>query len=385
MNNYSFPLIEVIYNRRGNASPTKAAAVELRITYRRRQKYMSLHIYLYPNQFRNGTITNRPDAAILNKMVAEVKNEVFEIILDMFKDGFIDIWAVPARLDKKRKQVGTFIDYCRQRAEVRKHGLRSVSAGRYDRFIRFLEEWGGIVSYDDITDHNILAMDAVLVKRKLMASSRWNNYHRFMVSFILDAQAEGLVHRNPYKFIRIDRCKTPGSINKILTPEEFEKWKAVKLGKPSLERVRDLFIFQTYTAFSFVEMERFNYKKIKTINGEKVYVGQRGKTGETFTVILLQPALDILAKYKNRLPIISNVDYNKYLKDVAKAAGISKHITSHWARHTGATLLLNSGLPMKVVSKVLGHSTTKITETTYAKLLDETVIKEIKKVKSKIK
>ena len=172
MNNYSFPLIEVIYNRRGNASPTKTAAVELRITYRRRQKYMSLHIYLYPNQFKNGTITNRPDAAILNKMVTEIKNQVFEVVLEMFKEGFIDIWAVPARLDKKRKQVGTFIDYCRQRAEVRKHGLRSVSAGRYDRFLRFLEEWGGIVSYDDITDHNILAMDAVLIKRKLMASSR---------------------------------------------------------------------------------------------------------------------------------------------------------------------------------------------------------------------
>ena len=54
-------------------------------------------------------------------------------------------------------------------------------------------------------------------------------------------------------------------------------------------------------------------------------------------------------------------------------AGIDKPLSSHWARHTGATMLLNSGVDMEIVSKVLGHSSTKITREVYAKLLDETV------------
>ena len=36
-------------------------------------------------------------------------------------------------------------------------------------------------------------------------------------------------------------------------------------------------------------------------------------------------------------------------------------------------MLLNSGADMEIVSKVLGHSSTKITRAVYAKLLDETV------------
>ena len=107
----------------------------------------------------------------------------------------------------------------------------------------------------------------------------------------------------------------------------------------------------------------------------KVYVGNRGKTKEPFTIPLLRPALDILKKYKNHLPIISNVKYNEYLKVLAQTAGIEKPLSSHWARHTGATLLLNDGgLDMKIVAKICGHSSTKITEQVYAKLLDETVV-----------
>jgi len=36
-------------------------------------------------------------------------------------------------------------------------------------------------------------------------------------------------------------------------------------------------------------------------------------------------------------------------------------------------MLLNKGVGMEIVSKVLGHSSTKITRAVYAKLLDETV------------
>jgi site-specific recombinase XerD len=62
---------------------------------------------------------------------------------------------------------------------------------------------------------------------------------------------------------------------------------------------------------------------------------------------------------------------------VAQSSGIDKPLSTHWARHTGATLLLNEGVPMQIVSKICGHSSTRITEQVYAKLLDETVVDAI--------
>ena len=79
----------------------------------------------------------------------------------------------------------------------------------------------------------------------------------------------------------------------------------------------------------------------------------------------------ILDKYGGKLPIISNVKYNEYLKVVAQAAGIDdKPVSSHWAIHTAATLQLNEGIDIQVVLKIYGYSSTGITERMYVKLLD---------------
>lgn len=132
---------------------------------------------------------------------------------------------------------------------------------------------------------------------------------------------------------------------------------------------------------SYSDLKKFDASKIVKVKGMKVYTGKRLKTGKPFTIPLLPPALKILSIYNNVLPIISNVKYNDYLKVVAQATGIDKPISSHWARHTGATLLLNKGIDIKIVSRICGHSSIKVTEQIYAKLLDETVVKSMNSIK----
>jgi hypothetical protein len=71
--------------------------------------------------------------------------------------------------------------------------------------MRFFSAWGKIRYFEDVTDANILALDEHLAKKGLKPYSKWNNYHRFLNSFILDAIEEGFLKRNPYKWIRIER------------------------------------------------------------------------------------------------------------------------------------------------------------------------------------
>jgi len=49
----------------------------------------------------------------------------------------------------------------------------------------------------------------------------------------------------------------------------------------------------------------------------------------------------------------------------------------HTLRRTFGSDLLNRGLRLEVVSKLLGHATTTITEHTYAELLDDTTRREL--------
>lgn len=368
------PLLEYVYNRYKKASSTKEAVVELRITFERKQKYMTTNIFLLPKNWHKGSVVNRVDALELNEFLDKLMVDVRKVILQMREEGNIDIFSIPDRLKRLRAGGISFLDFCDKRTEIRAYGKSDDSQERYHRFMKFFRAWGVIKDWDDITEENIILFDAYLTDRGLKPYSKWNNYHRFLNSFILDALSEGYLRRNPYKWVRIEKDKSSHGLGKHLTPEEFKRVMNVDLATESLEKVRDVFVFQTYTCLAYVDLAAFDAKKIQTVKGMKVYVGKRGKTKETFTIPLMKPALDILAKYKDKLPIISNVKYNEYLKVVAQAAGIDKPLSSHWARHTGATLLLNSGIDMRIVSKICGHSSAKITEQVYAKLLDETVV-----------
>lgn len=71
--------------------------------------------------------------------------------------------------------------------------------------------------------------------------------------------------------------------------------------------------------------------------------------------------------------------FNQVLKRLARRADITKRMSSHVARHTCAMALLNDGVPLNAVSKILGHAVTQTTEV-YAHLLTRTVDEMIKSV-----
>lgn len=378
------PQISFVYNRRKTASTSKKAPVELRVTHNYKQKYISTGIMLYPNQWKKGKIVNCSDMMQISQTLDKILTNVRQILLKMIEEGNVDIFSIPNELKKKYTTNITFIDFCNQRAIVRKFGKKNDTKERYNRFMKLFTAWGKIKVFEDITDKNIISYDKYLEGTGMKPYSKWNNYHRFLNSFIIDAIDEGYIKRNPYKWINIDKQKKSKGIERCLSPQEFNKIKKAIMPTESLEKVKDVFIFQTYTCLSYSDLKNFDSSKITTVNGMKVYIDNRTKTLKSFTIPLLSPALDILKKYDNKLPIISNVKYNQYLKVVAQMAKIDKPISSHWARHTGATLLLNEGIDMKIVSKICGHASTRITEQVYAKLLDETVVEAIQEIHEKL-
>ena len=327
------PLLEFVYNRKKTAATNREAAVELRITFERKQKYMTTGgIRLLPKHWHRGTVVNRIDARELNETLEKLMAEVRQVILDMMSESVMDIFSIQERLKRKRASAISFLEFCEQRTKIRQYGKADDSKERYNRFMRFFSAWGKIRYFEDVTDANILALDEHLAKKGLKPYSKWNNYHRFLNSFILDAIDEGFLKRNPYKWIRIDKEKSKGGIGKYLSPLEFAKVRDVALPSECLQRVRDVFVFQTYTCLSSTDLHDFDVSKIKEVKGMKVYVGNRAKTKQTFTIPLLSPALAVLKKYQNKLPVISNVKYNEYLKVIAQAAGIDKPVSSHWGK-----------------------------------------------------
>ena len=83
-------------------------------------------------------------------------------------------------------------------------------------------------------------------------------------------------------------------------------------------------------------------------------------------------------KYNGKLPVISNQKMNEYLKVIGNLCHISTPLSTHLARKTFAsTVLLANNVPLKVVSNLLAHSDSRITEKHYAELHDEIIVDEI--------
>ena len=61
--------------------------------------------------------------------------------------------------------------------------------------------------------------------------------------------------------------------------------------------------------------------------------------------------------------------------------GLPFTLSMHAARHSFAVFALNKGLSMSVVSRLLGHGSTDVTEKVYAKFLPETLSAEVARLK----
>ena len=71
---------------------------------------------------------------------------------------------------------------------------------------------------------------------------------------------------------------------------------------------------------------------------------------------------------------------NQSLVVVGEQIGLPFNLSMHVARHTFAVMALNKGLSMSVVSRLLGHGSTDITEKVYAHFLPETLSAEMDKL-----
>ena len=374
-----------VYDRKGKASKTKKGMVELRIYHEGVRKYFSTGVKLYPKEWSNGSVVGRTDWVEINEQLRLLHRKCSEIITQMMEDDMLDIAAIPNILRDRMTVRQTFMDYCRDLARLKEKELRPGTRKRYKVVLDFLAEWKGLYHFADVTEQNVRRMDEVLEERGLKECSRYN-YHKLVKMWATQAFNDGLIKKHPYAKIKLKRGDDNG-LERYLTPKEFHDFERCIIPSEHLRRVRDLFVFQTYTMMSYADLAEFDYKKCTKINGELVYKSKRTKTGQDFVFVLLPPALAILQTYKYKLPMISNAKYNDYLKAAVVYAQIAKPVTTHWARHTGATMLLNDGnIPMHIVQRILGHASIKETEKTYAKVLDRTIVEtmanyEVRKVR----
>ena len=140
-----------------------------------------------------------------------------------------------------------------------------------------------------------------------------------------------------------------------------------------------MFIFCAFTGLAYIDLENLREENIvkNPVDGSLWIHTHRQKTGVAENVKLLPIPLAIYKKYRGLcddgrvFDVPPYYSCNGILKTIAKLCGIQKQVTWHQGRHTMATVVcLSNGMPLEVVSSVLGHKSIESTQI-YAKITQE--------------
>ncbi|EKU88930.1 site-specific integrase [Bacteroides oleiciplenus] len=227
----------------------------------------------------------------------------------------------------------------------------------------------------------IQGFHSFLLGEKKMGQNSSTKHLKFLKKLLNLAVSNSYISHNPVNAYKVER--EPVEID-FLDEEELRKIINFDTPIPRFERAKDMFLFGCFTGLSYIDIKTLTAEHFEKDGTGRIWIKKRRvKTGVLSRIPLLPIAKLILDKYKGGerlLPIQDPADINKYLKDIAILCNIKKRITFHTSRHTFAsTVTLANNISLEVVSKMLGHTNTRMT-THYAKLIDRCIGEQMDKL-----
>ncbi|HEX7365677.1 MAG TPA: site-specific integrase [Pelobium sp.] len=346
-------------------------------------------------------IGNREETKILNKYIEQFQAKVYEAQEFLIRESIeVTSDAIRNQVLGKKESIRTILQvFAEHNNKIEALVGKEFAAGTLERYKTSLKhtqdfiEWKYKVKDLDIKkiDHHFISeYEFYLRTIRNCANNSAVKYIKNFGKIVRICLANGWITVNPMlnykaKIKRVDRVFLSKDELKTLCEKEF-----------SIERisqVRDIFVFSCYTGLAYADVKKLQRNEIvKGVDGELWIFTHRQKTDTASRIPLLPPAIEILNKYQDNpkcvaegvlLPVLSNQKMNAYLKEIADLCGIEKDLTYHIARHTFATTVtLLNDVPIETVSKMLGHSSIKMTQH-YAKILDIKISKDMNHLRQK--
>lgn len=259
-----------------------------------------------------------------------------------------------------------FIAYFVDTIADRKHTDQSYF--NYDVALKYLVRYTkGYLPFKSITNEWITSLHQYLInvnafkgEHKLSANSA-GTYYTIVISVIREAvktrHIDPLVVKNIQSFKR-------GKVNSVaLTSQELSKLAATECDLPILKKA---FLLSALTGLQWNEIKALSGNHIEKVD-MKLYQINLVDVSNPRMIPLTTEAYDLLNNLSNcREQIFRDLKWNSYLyiklNKWAVRTGILRNITFQSARLSFARLLAQEGVPVEIISELLGHRNLKSTK-----------------------
>lgn len=374
-----------VFNRKNCLNRQGTALIQLEAYLNGHKKYFSTHIYVKPEQWNStlSLIRKHPHAEQLNLMLYQFKMQLEKKELDLWQQG------KPVTLNLLKKVMCTnhssdFLLFFEQ--EVSHASIRESTKKNHLTTLQHLKKFRAEVPFQHLTFDFIIDFEYYLMQKnfhgntiaKHMTQLKKYVHLAILKNYLSDRQ-------DPFLFYKLKYLPTRHT---FLTPDELHKLEQMSglLSNTKQQQILDAFLFCCYTGLRYSDFIQLSNHNLINISNNYWLIYQSVKTQVEVRIPLYLlfhgKPVSILNKYIKNLSYFfqlkDNSNINKILKKIALQANLQKSISFHTARHTNATLLIYNGADITTVQKILGHKSIKTTQI-YAEIMDETLVKDLKK------
>lgn len=300
-----------------------------------------------------------PTKAMLERYIrSEILKENTKLSFFDFYQDFIDKTAAGGRANSKGKVI------------------KPDAAKYYKRALKILKEYKNNLEFEDITLEFYNDFISYLNEKRFSINTVGDNIKKLKA--VMAAALELGYHKNTAFQGKYFTKPSEEADNIYLSVKELKEIEALSLSsKPSLDRVRDLFLVGCYTGLRFSDFSRLTPKNIT----DGYIEIEQSKTSEKVVIPVHSVIKKIILKYNGLPPTISNQKFNNYLKEICQdvkslqgtesktTTKAGKKVTmnmnkwqmvsSHTARRSFATNEYLNGTSTLTIMAVTGHKTEK--------------------------
>lgn len=374
--------------------------LKLTVTHERKSVHLSLGVKLNPEQWDGTRVVKHPRAQMLNNQLIARKAEIDCRLYDWKCEGKLkgksakDIKVmIEGRNEERFDSVGSWYEVFLKKRSGRTCVL-------YKETFKRMREYADVdnMMFEEITPEWLMSFDRWLELRSPSVNARAIHLRniRAVVNDAIDNAVTSYYAFRKFKIKREETVKRSLDLGqlRIFMNCEVEVYQEI---------YRDIFMLM-------IMLRGINIgdlcllKDDNVVNGRVVY--RRQKTHSLYSVRLEPEACEIIKKYKGENFLLNVCDrYSNYLDFMRRMntalqkigdVSVGKHgkktieplfpkLSTYWARHTFATIAYNDcGIPMDVISDMLGHSNGMAVTNVYVrrneKIADEAARKVIDKI-----
>jgi integrase len=322
-----------------------------------------------------------------NKASDNEQNRQTLLLADQIRaQRIIDLQSGKYKLKQPKTGI-SFIDYFNKLKTDRLNSKGNYGNwdSAYKHLMRFMK--GKDLTLGEVDETWLLALKQYLLQDAKIAGGNIKlsqnsalSYFNKVKAALRQAFEEKLIQENPA--VRVRSIKPAETKREFLTWEEVQK---ISTTNCDVRKLKEAFIFSIMTGLRWSDIIKMTWSEVRGSNSEGWYIRfQQQKTKDYEVLPITAQARELLGKKGEASKrVFVGLKYSNYtniaLSRWMKISGIDREVTFHCARHTHATLLLNQGVDIYVVSKLLGHKNIKTTEI-YARVSQSKKIEAINKL-----